>query len=259
MKTKKTNYIFKMMINRKLLTIVFLSLFFGNLKIYAQTDANQLLIKMDKTVFAAKDKSSNIKMVMVNLKSSKEKTKKAVMLQKGTDTKLFRYTFPKSDSGIATLSLPNNEIYLYLPMFKKPKKITNLAEKNAFNQSDFSVSDMATKSYAENFNAELISTNEFTYLVVLKPKSDDSQYAHMVVYINKEYFYPEQFDYYDKKNQMVKKAIYNYTKIQNYWISDEVSMEDLKKDHKTTIYMSDIKINQGLKDELFTLENLAGK
>lgn len=244
---------------KTLITIVFFSLVYSSLSVVGQIDVNEMLIKMDETVFAAKDKSSSIKMVMVNQKSGKEKTKKAVMMQKGVDMKLFRYTFPKSDSGIATLSLPNNEIYLYLPLFKKPKKITNLAEKNAFNQSDFSVSDMATKSYAENFTPTLISTNESTYVVDLKPKSDDAPYSHQVVYINKEYYYPEQFDFYDKKNQLVKKAIYNYAKINNYWISDEVSMEDLKKDHKTTIYMSDIKINQGLKDELFTLENLTGK
>jgi outer membrane lipoprotein-sorting protein len=246
-----------MNLNRTIIILIFFSLI-SSLSVVGQTDAEQLLIKMDKTVFAAKDKSSNIKMVMINLKTEKEKTKKAVMLQKGADTKLFRYTFPKSDSGIATLSLPNNEIYLYLPLFKKPKKITNLAEKNAFNNSDFSVSDMATKSYAENYTGELISTNEYTYAIDLKPKSEDSPYSHMVVHINKEYFYPEQFDYYDKKNQMVKKATYNYIKIQSFWISDEVAMEDLKKNHKTIIYMSDIKINQGLKDELFTLENLAG-
>ncbi|RLD24795.1 MAG: hypothetical protein DRI54_05755 [Bacteroidetes bacterium] len=259
MKKKKNNFNLDMKINKTLITFLFFSLIYSNIKVYGQPDAEQLLVKMDDVVFATKDKSSNIKMVMINQKSGKEKTKKAVMMQKGVDMKLFRYTFPKSDSGIATLSLPNNEIYLYLPLFKKPKKITNLAEKNAFNQSDFSVSDMATKSYADNFTAELVSTNEYTYVVDLKPKSDESSYSHLVVYINKEYLYPEQFDYYNKKNQMIKKATYNYTKIDNYWISDEVSMEDLKKDHKTTIYMSDIKINQGLKDELFTLENLAGK
>ena len=247
-----------MKINRTFLIIIFFSLIYSSLKVYGQNDADQLLVKMDDVVFAAKDKTSSIKMVMVNQKSGKEKTKKAVMMQKGADMKLFRYTFPKSDSGIATLSLPNNEIYLYLPLFKKPKKITNLAEKNAFNQSDFSVSDMATKSYAENFTGKLLSTDDATYVVELKSKSDDSQYSRMIVYINKKYFYPEQFDFFDKKNQMVKKAIYHYIKIQGYWISDEVSMEDLKKNHKTTIYMTDIKINQGLKDELFTLENLAG-
>lgn len=236
---------------------LFLSLLFTD-GINAQTDATDLLKKLDKTVFAIKDKTTNIKMVMVNQKSQKEKIKKAEMWQKGADRKLFRYTFPKSDSGIATLSLPNNEIYMYLPMFKKPKKITNLAESNAFNKSDFSVKDMATKPYVETFTGKLLSTNDTAYVVDLKAKSDDFSYSHVVVYINNKEFYPTQFDFYDNKNQLEKVATYHYIKISGYWVSNIAAMENLKKKSKTTIYMSDIKINQGLKDELFKVEKLAG-
>ncbi len=225
----------------------------------AQTDASHLLKKMDETVFAIKDKTVNIKMVMVNLKSKKEKIKKAILIQKGTNMKLFRYIYPQSDSGIATLSLPNDEIYLYLPLFKKPKKITNLAESNAFNQSDFSVEDMATKAYSEKYTAVLKNTNATTFEVDLKPKSDNTSYSHIVVYINKENYYPEKFDFYNRKNQLVKKATYHYVKISGFWIADVVTMQDLKKSHKTTIYMSNIKLNQGLSDDLFTLENLVGE
>jgi len=239
--------------------LLFFSMIFGGLFANGQTDADQIIKKMDATVFAVKDKEAHIKMVMVNLKTNKKKIKEAIIIQKGSDRKLFRYTFPKSDSGIATLSLPNNEIYLYLPLFKKPKKITNLAQKNAFNKSDFSVSDMATKAYSEKYSAQLISTNDTVFIVDLKPKSDDPAYSHLVAYINKKNYYPVQFDYYDSKNQFVKKSTYRYIKVSGYWISDVAAMEDLKKNHKTTIYMSDIKINQGLKDDLFTLENLSGK
>jgi len=236
---------------------LFSFLFFTN-GINAQTDATELLKKLDKTIFTIKDKTTNIKMVMVNQKTQKEKVKKAVMWQKGADMKLFRYTFPESDSGIATLSLPNDEIYMYLPLFKKPKKITNLAESNAFNKSDFSVKDMATKPYIETFTGKLLSTNDTAHVVDLTPKSDDISFSHIVVYINKTHFYPSRFDFYDNKNQLVKIATYQYIKISGYWVSNIAAMENLKKKSKTTIYMSGIKINQGLKDELFTVENLAG-
>ena len=103
-----------------------------------QENANTLLSKTDHTMFGVKDKSADVKMIMINLKNGKQKVKEATLLQKGTNKKLFRYTYPKSDSGIATLSLPDNQVYLYLPLFKKPKKITNLAQSNAFNHSDFS-------------------------------------------------------------------------------------------------------------------------
>lgn len=222
----------------------------------AQNDAASILKKMDATVAAIKDKSVTMKMVMVNLKSSKEEVKEAVLLQKGLNMKLFRYTAPKSDEGISTLSLPNGEIYVYLPLFKKPKKITNLAESGAFNSSDFSIEDMATQAYADKYTPTLITTNQTTYVLNLVPKDPKSPYSRLVVFVNKSTYYAEQIEYYDSKNNAVKKAIYHYKKVSNLWVADEVSMEDLKKKHKTTLYMSNIKLNQGLADNLFTLENL---
>jgi outer membrane lipoprotein-sorting protein len=242
----------------QLLTLLTISFIFITNLINAQTNALQILEKMDKTMHAVKDKSVSIKMVMLNQKSQNEKVKEAVMIQKGPDMKLFKYTFPKSDSGIATLSLPNDEIYLYLPLFKNPKKITNLAESNAFNKSDFSVKDMSAKPYAETFTGNLISTNDTAYVIKLFSNSDDFSYGHLIVYINKEHFYPYQFDFIDNNGELEKKATYQYILINGYWVSKVASMEDLNKKSKTTLYMSDIIINQGLKDELFTVENMTG-
>ena len=241
------------------ITLLIFVLMLGNLAGNAQTDAAALLKKMDATIFAIKDKTVNVKMVMVNLKSGKEKEKQAILMQKGTQMKLFRYVYPPSDSGIATLSLPNGEIYLYLPLFKKPKKITNLAEGNAFNSSDFSIEDMATQAYSVMFTPTLKSSSGSAHVLELKPKSDNTSYKRVLVYINKQNFYPEQFEFFDKKDVMVKKSVYHHVKINGFWIADQVSMEDLKKQHKTTLFMSDIKLNQGLSDDLFTLENMVGE
>jgi outer membrane lipoprotein-sorting protein len=239
-----------------LLALLTYLLFFGNFSVKAQTDASSILGKMDEVLLSVKDKTVNVKMVLINLKSQKEKTKEAILMQKGPGMKLFRYTAPSSDSGITTLTLPNKEVYLYLPMFKKPKKITNLAESNAMNKSDFSIEEMATKPYSEEYTPELLSTSNTTYTIKLRPKDEKSSARHLVVHINKENYYPEQFDFYDKKDLMVKKSIYHHIKVNGFWVADTVSMEDLKKKHKTTLYMTDININQGLKDELFTRENM---
>ncbi len=235
-----------------ILTVIFV----GLISSANAQDALNILKKMDATAAAIKDKSVAMKMVMVNLKSGKEETKQAVLFQKGMNMKLFRYTAPKSDEGISTLSLPNGEIYVYLPLFKKPKKITNLAESGAFNKSDFSIEDMATQAYADKYTPTLQSTNATNFVLELKPKDPKSSYSKLLVTINKTTYCAEQIEYFDSKNNAVKKALYHYKKVNDCWVADEVSMEDLKKQHKTTLYMSDIKVNQGLADDLFTLENL---
>ena len=239
------------------ITLFSLIIICNNNLIIAQTgDANDLLKKMDQTASKIKDKSSNIEMILVNLNTDKEKIKKAVIIQKDGDKKLFRYTFPKSDEGIATLSLPNGEMYLYLPLFKKPKKITNLAEGN-LNKSDFSVKDMASMSYSEHYTAKIHQTREKIYVLDLNSKNNDMEYNRLIVYLNKNFFYPEKIEFYGQ-NSIEKISTTKYEKIDGLWVANEVTMQNIKKMHQTTIIMSDIKINQGLKDDEFTLEKLSG-
>ena len=238
--------------SRLLLTAVFVSIAWLT---YAQ-DAANILSKMDATIFAIKDRSVTMRMVMTNLKSGKEKVKEAVLYQKDMDKKLFRYTAPESDEGISTLALPNSEIYVYLPMFKKPKKITNLAESGIFTSSDFSIDDMASQTYSEKYSPELLNSDGDVYVLSLAAKDEKPVWSRLEVHVNKRFYYPERIDYFNKKDELEKQAIYKYAEVRGYWVTEEVSMEDMKKQHKTTLYMSDIKVNQGLKDDMFTLENL---
>jgi len=218
-------------------------------------NAVEILSKMDNTILAVKDKVANVQMEMTNLNNGKGNIKRAVLMQKGADKKIFRYTYPKSDKGIATLTLPD-AVYLYMPMFKKPKKITNMAQSNTFNKTDFSLSDAALMPYSKNFTPELSKTTETDYVLDLKPKKEIEDYSRLVVYVNKDHYYPDKIDYYDQNGNKVKEAVYKYKKIGNYWIADVITMINLKKNHRTVMKMSDIKLNQGLTDDDFTVEKI---
>lgn len=233
--------------------IILLTVFLG-FTVKAQ-DANKILSKVDNTILAVKDKTADIEMEMTNTNTGKGSLKKAVLMQKGADKKIFRYTFPKSDKGIATLTLPG-QVYLYLPMFKKPKKITNMAQSNAFNKSDFSLADSGLLPYAKHFNAKIQGENQTSYVLDLTPKKEIEQYSHLVMTVNKKYYYPEKIEYFDKSGKKQKAADYKYKKIGKYWVADVVTMKDFQRQHKTTIKMTNIKINQGLKDSDFTVEKL---
>ncbi len=235
--------------------IIFFALFlFGAGFVNAQGDAVEILKNTDKTLLAVKDKSADVEMQMINLGNGKTKIKKALLYQKGLDYKLFRYTYPKGDSGIASLNIPG-AVYLYLPMFKKPKKVTNMAQSNAFNKSDFSLEDANTKPYIERFDPKLLKTTDNSFVLDLIPKEQGS-YSHLVMTINKKHYYPEKIEYFDKNNQKVKEANYQYIKIGDLWVGSSVSMRNLKKNHETKFIMSNIKINSGLSDDLFKVENM---
>lgn len=218
-------------------------------------DADAILEKMDYIVNAPRDKEGTVKIILID-KSGKEKVREAEMLQKGPHKKLYRYTKPESQAGIATLTLPDNIMWLYLPALGKPKKISMLTKDSSFNNTDFSYEDMATTPYAERFTPELLESSGDSYVLKLVPKAGKSNYSKIIAKISKPNGYVETMDIYDLKGKKFKEAAYKYEMIGKYWNASEVVMTDLEKNHSTKILVSDVKFDQGLSDDIFLVENL---
>ncbi|MEZ5195175.1 MAG: outer membrane lipoprotein-sorting protein [Bacteroidales bacterium] len=219
-------------------------------------NAETLLKNMDDLMSAPKDKQAIVE-ITVTKKSDKEKIREAIMLQKGKDKKLYRYTKPENQAGIATLSLPDDITWLYMPAFGKPKKISLLAKSQSFTGTDFSYEDMDSRSYSERYTPALImSDDEEVFKLELTPKADKTEYSKIVLYLNKKHFYPEKMEYYNNHGDHFKTATYKYSRLNNYWYAEEVLMADHKQDRSTLIIMKDVKFDQGLTDDEFTVEKL---
>ena len=218
-------------------------------------DANDILKKMDDVLYAPKDMTAKTKIITVD-KNGHEKVREAVMKQKGNDMRLFRFTAPASQAGIATLSLPNDVMYLYLPSFAKERRISSSVKNQKFAGTDFSYDDMEAKPYAEKYTAKLLGEEGDVFILELKPKSPKSQYSKLISKVNKQNYYPVYGEYYDKGNHKIKEAAYKFEKIGDYWNPAEVTMTDLKKKHKTTMITYDVKYDTGLTDEEFTVRRL---
>lgn len=218
-------------------------------------DASSLLKKMDNVIFSPKDKQGNVEIYLINNQGN-EKVREAIMKQKGTDRKLYRYTKPESQAGISTLSLPDGITWLYMPAFGKPKKISRLAKSQAFTGTDFSYEDMATTPYSDRYTPKLLETKDENYILEIIPKDEGSKYSKIIVTLNKENFYPEKMEFYDVVDRKFKEATYDYERIGEYWNARQVIMADLSKQHMTKIILKDVKFDQGIPDEEFTLEKL---
>jgi outer membrane lipoprotein-sorting protein len=218
-------------------------------------DARAILEKMDKVIFSPKDRQGKVTIIMTD-KTGKEKIREASMLQKGTDKKLYRYTKPESQAGMATLTLPDNVMYLYMPAFGKPKKISILSKDQSFNNTDFSYEDMATTPYVDRYTPELLESTAEEYTLSLIPKAEKSNYSKIIVRIKKPDGYPIIMEYYDQSGKKFKVAAYQYEKIGKYWNASQVIMRDLEKDHSTRILISDVKFDQGLSDDIFMVDKM---
>jgi outer membrane lipoprotein-sorting protein len=216
-------------------------------------DGAELLKKMDNIIFASKDKQAKVKIVVVNT-SKEDKIREAVLYQKGAEKKVYKYTKPESQAGVATLTLPGDVMWLYMPAYENPKKISLLAKSQAFTGTDFAYEDIPTQPYSLRYTPKFLKAEGNTNAIELIPLSEKSNYSKLVAYIDKTNSYPVRIEYYGKSGTKDKEAVYKYSRIGNYWNADEVTMTDLKKKSSTTITMSEVKFDQGLPDDLFTVE-----
>ena len=235
--------------------ILFFALIFFSVQTTLSQDAAAILAAMDKVMFSSKDKSGRVTIILTE-KDGSEKVREAEMYQKGADKKLYRYTKPESQAGIATLSLPNGVMWMAMPAFEKPKRISMLSKSQSFTGTDFSYEDMATTPYSDRFTATLRDTGADDYVLDLMPISNKSNYSKIILRVNKTNGYPIWMKFYNVQGRMFKEATYTYEKIGKYWNAKEVVMKDIEKSHSTTIKLSDIKFDQGLSDDLFLVENM---
>jgi len=234
--------------------LFFTLIILGSLLASAQ-DAQVVLAAMDKIMFSSKDKSGKVTIILTE-KDGSEKVREAEMFQKGPDKKLYRYIKPESQAGIATLSLPDGVMWMAMPAFEKPKRISMLSKSQSFTGTDFSYEDMATTPYCDRFTSKITSTGADDYLLDLIPISGKSNYSKIILRVNKTNGYPIWMKFYNVQGRMFKEATYTYEKIGKYWNAKEVVMKDLEKNHSTTIRLSDVKFDQGLSDDIFKVENM---
>ena len=241
--------------NLKYLTICSLIILFNFSSLQAQS-AKVLLQNMDLLIAAPKDKEASVLMLITD-KSGKEKKREASLKQKGKFKKLYRYTKPEKQAGIATLSLPDGIIWLYMPAFGKAVRISLLSKSQAFTGTDFSQEDMSGIPYSDRYNPTIINANnpDF-YILELTPKSKKTKYSKIILTMDKTNYYPIKMEFFNKSNNYFKLATYKYKKQDKYWYAKEVIMTSVLKKHSTSILLTDVKFDQGIDDDVFTVENL---
>ena len=219
--------------------------------------ALEIVKKADAVVNAPKDQYLDSKMILIN-KSGDQKIRKTVMYQKGDEKRLIRFLSPADQKGIGFLSLPNDVNYLYLPAFHKVRKIASHIKNQSFAGTDFSYDDMSSFKYAEEYDIRLLETTAEHYVLNLTPKPGiKKDYSKLKMWVAKESFYPVKIEHFDKAGNLWKVMTREkVVKKGDYWVSMEMEMKDLKKQHSTKTIIDKIELDSGLSDQVFTKRNL---
>jgi outer membrane lipoprotein-sorting protein len=219
--------------------------------------AAEILARVDRTINAPKDQEMEATLILIDEKGE-ERTRVVQMYQKGDDRRLARFTEPADQRGIAMLSLPGGNIYVYLPAYKKVKRIASHVKNGRFAGTDFTYEDMEAKSYSETYLASLLQTENDHFILQLIPNDQDSDYSKLAMWVRKDNFVADKIEFYDRADRLCKRLVSSrIEKIDGYWVAREQEMADLLRNHRTRMIMRDIHFDQGLSEDLFTERQLS--
>lgn len=239
-----------------LMTIAGLFLVAGLVLPAMAQDAVSIMKKMDQVMFQPSDQTSNVRMMLTD-RNGNERVREASIWQKGSDKRLFRFTKPASEAGIAFLSLPDDLMYLYMPAFGRERRIASHVKNQSFAGTDFSYEDMEAREYASYYTGKVLREEGNNYILELTPQaSARSDYSKMIVAVNKQHYTPQRSEAYDRGGNLAKTAVYTWERLGNYWFPKEIFMKDEKRGSTTRMIMSEVKFDTNLSDQVFTVRNL---
>ena len=221
-------------------------------------DAAGILAQVDAAVNAPRDQSINMKLILID-KSGAEKVRELTMLQKGSDKRIGKFLSPADQKGIGFLSLPAGVMYIYLPAFKKTRRIASHVKNNKFAGTDFTYEDMEAKNYADFWDPGLLRTEDGKYVLELKPKDGtETDYSKIIVWVGIDNYFPSKFEYYDKRGKLTKTMTRDKVeKVNGYLTARESEMRDLLSNHTTRMVITDVQFDIDIPNERFTERYLA--
>ena len=208
-----------------------------------------------------------INQTIMILTNSKGKTRTHKMISKsknGGEKQIIWFIEPKDDRGIAFLKIEHDnrddEMRMWLPAFKKVRRISSKKKSDSFMGSDLSFEDLSNRQLNSNDykrleDAKWLGRDCYVLETVPKKKSK-SNYVRHVSWIDKNHINILKEQSFNKKNKLEKEKYFSYETRGKYHLIKKVSVENLLKKHATEITFSDIVINSGISDKIFNDINL---
>jgi outer membrane lipoprotein-sorting protein len=231
--------------------------------LYPQDKGEEILKNVEaQTIGSLAPSDIQAEMVMV-IRSAKgsEKGRELMVWTKnnpvGDDWRLMKFLAPADIKDLGLLVLADDQMYLYLPEFRRVRRIASHNKKESFVGSDFSYDDLGTSGFSGFFSPKLKEENDKSWVLELGRKPEaKKQYARITMTVDKETNLPVRLELYDDSGELFKVENQENSRVGKYWIPTKFAMENVKAGTRTTLELKNIKVDQNLSAEIFTERNL---
>ncbi len=243
----------------KIIRLIILSILFQSL--FALTGIELALLVDDRD--SPKDMKSNMSMVLTN-KNGKTRTSKIRSYSKDENKKqILWFLAPADDKGVAYLKIEhenkNDDMKLWLPNFKKIRRISSKKKSESFMGSDMSYEDMTSRNIDE-YTYSILGLEKIDnvdcYILESVPSGIKTEYSKHISWITKDMHLPVKEESFDKNGELLKSKSIIYQQIKEYSIMIELHVKNVQRNHQTILKFDNIEVDSGIKDNIFHEKNL---
>ncbi len=211
--------------------------------------------------------SSTMEMILYNAQGAKNSRKmksRVKETKKDGDKSIVTFLSPADVKGTKLLTWTkkrgDDKQWMYLPAFKRTKRIAARNKSGSFMGSEFAYEDLGSQE-VEKYKFKLLSEEKFGGRAVWKmeriPKDKRSGYSKQIMWIDKAYHGPLQIDYYDRKGAKLKTAKFtNYKKFGKHWRVGKIDISNHQTRKRSVISWSKRTLGKSIDDEVFDADEL---
>jgi outer membrane lipoprotein-sorting protein len=242
----------------KLVTVVLLA---GSLTVTAAhaDSGNDVLAKVDHSMNNFADAIFESKL-LIREPSGQARELVFTTYQKVPDKRLVRFASPGDVKGMGVLVENKDTMYVYLPGFQKVRRVGTHVKNQTFMGSDFSYEDMSNTRYAPVYDAKLVKEDASSWELELNVKPGvETEYPRVRMTVDKKALQPTKVDFMDAGGKLLKTeeyVDYHLEGSEHYNPAKVIVTDHRRNDHKSEIVFTAVKLNSGLKDDLFTQRSL---
>ncbi len=187
------------------------------------------------------------------------------------DKAIFFSEYPPDDKGksfmVWVYDNKKADQWMYLPELRMVRKVTHSDHHGHHDQEDDFARSVLTQvdlvprepdldHHTRLKDEEVDGRSDFVIESVPKHAGDDYPYQKTRRWITQDNFLPERIDYYSPAGALFKRQTIKWQKIGTAWVWERVVGENLITNDQTVLDISDIKLNSGLQDEVFSARTM---
>jgi len=173
--------------------------------------------------------------------------------------RLVNFEAPGDMKGTKVLVLSRQQMWVYLPAYKKVRRVASHVKQQGFMGTMYSDEDMSTSRYSEAYTAEVSREDDASITLDLSPKADSkSGYAALQMDLRKDLMLPTEIRFFNADGQHIKTETRpDYDCGSDVCTPTEMKMVDhTRGDAFTRLIAEERKINMGVTDTTFSVRNL---